>query len=101
MKKISGVYIPASTRAAKAVAANPGKSDRAIADNIGVSQPTVSRARKRSTDTNVSVDKRTGKDGKVRKLPRRPDPHGETAPDEFAGARRLLAELEAKRRGDD
>jgi hypothetical protein len=60
-------YAPKSARAAEAIAKNPEKSDRAIADEIGVSQPTVSRARKR-TDTDVSVP-RTGKDGKTRKMP--------------------------------
>jgi hypothetical protein len=55
----------------KAVKDNPGMSDRAIADKLGVSQPTVSRARKQSTDTNVSVDKRIGKDGKKRRKPRK------------------------------
>jgi hypothetical protein len=59
--------MPKSVRAAEAIARNPEKSDRAIADEIGVSQPTVSRARKR-TDTDVSVP-RTGKDGKTRKMP--------------------------------
>jgi hypothetical protein len=57
-------YLPAGKRAEEAVAANPEKSDRAIAEEIGVSQPTVSRARKRSVDTDVSTEKRTGKDGK-------------------------------------
>jgi hypothetical protein len=57
-------YVPAGKRAEEAVAANPEKSDRAIAEEIGVSQPTVSRARKRAVDTDVSTEKRTGKDGK-------------------------------------
>jgi hypothetical protein len=50
------------------VKANPGKSNRAIADEIGASYETVRRARK-TTDTDVSVKKRTGKDGKARKMP--------------------------------
>jgi hypothetical protein len=62
-------YVPAGTIAKAAISANPGMSDRAIAEKIGVSQPTVSRARERTTDTNVSVEKRTGKDGKAPKLP--------------------------------
>jgi hypothetical protein len=61
-------YVPAGKRAEEAVAANPEKSDRAIAEEIGVSQPTVSRARKRSVDTDVSTEKRTGKDGKKYKV---------------------------------
>ncbi|HEX8837465.1 MAG TPA: hypothetical protein VF748_11055 [Candidatus Acidoferrum sp.] len=61
--------VPAGTRAAAAVAANPEKSDRAIAADIGVSQPTVSRARKKTTDTSVSVERRTGRDGRTRRQP--------------------------------
>lgn len=62
-------YMPAGTRAAKAVAANPEKSDRAIADELGVGHATVSRARKKATVSGDTVGKRVGKDGKVRKLP--------------------------------
>lgn len=65
-------YVPAGKRAEEAVVANPEKSDRAIADDIGVSNQTVRRARAKSTVTNVTVEKRTGKDGKTRKLPKRP-----------------------------
>ena len=43
-------------------------SDRGIADQIGVGKETVRRARK-STAPRGAVDKRIGKDGKVRKLP--------------------------------
>ena len=65
-------YLPAGARAAKAVAENPGMSDRAIAAEIGVGLGTVQRARKKSTDPHESVGppaKRIGKDGKARKLP--------------------------------
>jgi hypothetical protein len=48
--------------AAKAIAANPSKSNRAIADEIGVSRETVNRAR--AGDTGVSPE-RIGKDGKT------------------------------------
>ena len=37
-----------------------------------VNSETVSRARKKTTAANVAVEKRTGKDGKVRKLPTEP-----------------------------
>lgn len=60
-------YVPASQRAAEAVRANPEKSDRAIAADIGVSAMTVNRAR--STVPNVTVEKRVGLDGKERRLP--------------------------------
>jgi hypothetical protein len=67
-------YVPAGVRAADAIAANPEKSDRRIAKEIGVSQPTVSKARKQSTDNSLSVDKRIGLDGKTRKLPEKISP---------------------------
>jgi len=67
-------YVPAGQRAAAAIKANPDKSDRAIADEIGVSNQTVRRARKKSTVTGVTVATRTGRDGKKRKLPKRPAP---------------------------
>jgi hypothetical protein len=63
-------YKPKAVRAREAVEANPEKSDRAIAKETGISQPTISKAR---TDNNLSVDKRTGLDGKTRKLPRKAD----------------------------
>ena len=65
-------YTPKIVRAAEAIRANPGKSDRAIAAELGVSQPTVSRARKDATDTFVSVQEpRIGLDGKSRRMPKR------------------------------
>jgi hypothetical protein len=51
------------TSAAKAVAANPDKSDRATAAEIGVGKDTVRRARK-SVGANAPTEKRVGKDGK-------------------------------------
>lgn len=62
-------YVTPGERAEAAVKANPGKSDRTIAEELGVSHTTVQRARK-ATGTNVPVEKRTGKDGKARKMPR-------------------------------
>jgi len=62
-------YLPAGQRAAEAVAANPERSDRAIAAAIGVNQSTVSRVRKKTTDADASVEKRTGLDGRSRKQP--------------------------------
>jgi DNA-binding MarR family transcriptional regulator len=63
-------YVPAGTRAAEAIAKNPEKSSRKIAEEIGVSEPTVRRARK-STASCDAVEKRVGRDGKSRKLPER------------------------------
>jgi hypothetical protein len=60
-------YVPAGARAAAAVAANPEKSDRALATEIGVGKDTMRRARK-STGASEPV-KRVGRDGKARKRP--------------------------------
>lgn len=62
-------YIPAAERAAKAIADSPRKSDRAIAAEIGVSAPTVGKAR-RATVSEFTVDTRVGRDGKVRQMPK-------------------------------
>src|SRR5262245_23999563 len=65
-------YVPKSVRAAEAVKANPEKSDRAIAAEIGASPTTVGKARKElSTDGQLDDEPRTGLDGKVRRLPQR------------------------------
>jgi hypothetical protein len=61
-------YVAPGIRAIDAVKANPGKSDRAIAAEIGVGPETVRRARK-STASDEAV--RIGKDGKMRRLPKR------------------------------
>jgi hypothetical protein len=53
------------------VAETPRKSDRAIAKEIGVSAPTVGKARRRATVNQFTVDGRVGLDGKVRRLPAR------------------------------
>jgi hypothetical protein len=73
-------YIPAKVRAAEAIKANPQKSDRAIAADIGVSHTTVQEARK-STGNNLPVDEpRIGLDGKTRKM---------LKPDKDAGPKNL------------
>src|SRR5262249_18544869 len=65
-------YVPKSVRAAEAVKANPEKSDRAIAAEIGASPTTVGKARKElSTDGQLDDEPRTGLAGKVRRLPQR------------------------------
>lgn len=56
-------YIPAHAFAAKAVAAHPEKSDRAIAKDIGVDHKTVAKARK-SVGEKSPTAKRVGHDGK-------------------------------------
>ena len=62
-------YVKPGERAEAAVKANPDKSDRAIAEEIGVSDKTVGKARK-STAEYSAVKKRTGKDGIPRRMPR-------------------------------
>jgi hypothetical protein len=65
-------YVPASEYAAKAVAATPGKTDGAIAAEIGVSHDTVSRARKAVNAFASTDEKRVGKDGKKYPAVRKP-----------------------------
>jgi hypothetical protein len=56
-------YVAKSVRAAEAIKANPGKSDRAIAADIGISHPTVAKARAELGGNNLPPE-RTGQDGK-------------------------------------
>ncbi|MES2694172.1 MAG: hypothetical protein V4773_11920 [Verrucomicrobiota bacterium] len=60
-----------SAAAAKAVAASPGKSDRAIADEIGVSHVTVGKARKTGGKKVTTSAKRVGRDGKSYAQPKK------------------------------
>lgn len=55
--------VKASEYVVQAIADNPGKTDRAIADDMGVSHQTVMRARK-ALGPFGPTEKRTGKDGK-------------------------------------
>ena len=54
---------------AAAIVASPNKSNRAIAAEVGVSEGTVRTARK-ATAQSYAVEKRVGKDGKARKMPK-------------------------------
>ena len=47
-------YVAKSVRAAQAIKANPKRSDRAIAEEIGVSRMTVGRAREESSVPDVT-----------------------------------------------
>ena len=60
-------YMPAGEKAKVAISNTPHKSDRAIAEDIGVGKDTVRRARKA---TGASAPVREGKDGKKRKQPK-------------------------------
>jgi hypothetical protein len=55
-------YVPKTVRAAEAIRANPEKSNRAIADETGLSEPTVRRAR--ASDDAPELERVTGRDGK-------------------------------------
>lgn len=58
-------YVAKSVRAAEAIKANPGKSDGAIATDLGVTRQTVSNARKQvANDLPPDEDERVGRDGK-------------------------------------
>jgi hypothetical protein len=61
-------YVPAGTRAALAVATNPGKSNRALAIEYGIDEKMLRLARKKSGAEHSAP--RLGKDGK--KYPAKP-----------------------------
>jgi hypothetical protein len=70
-------YMSPGEMAAKAVKDNPGMSNVALADKLGIDESTVRKARK-STSGNPEVEKRTGKDGRTRRMPRKKsEPSGE------------------------
>ncbi|UPJ25900.1 hypothetical protein [Bradyrhizobium sp. CW1] len=71
-------YVPAHKVARAAIAAHPQKSDRAIAEEIGVDHKTVAKARARTGD-HSPVEKRIGKDGKARKMPEPSPQHANEA----------------------
>jgi hypothetical protein len=60
-------YQPKSIRAAEAIRANPEKSDRAIAVELGIDHKTVAKARDATGE--CSPVTRIGLDGKTRRLP--------------------------------
>jgi hypothetical protein len=63
-------YITATQYAVKALAKHPEKSNVMLAAESGVSRETIRRARKTSTCPNVQVEKRVGKDGRTRSVPK-------------------------------
>src|SRR5262249_26229412 len=60
-------YRPAKIRAKEAIDANPQKSDRSIAKELGISPTTVGEARQLSSTG--QLDERVGLDGKTRRIP--------------------------------
>lgn len=67
-------YVPARQAAAKALAKNPEKSDRAIAKDLGITHPTVAKARQEATGNNLPVERRIGRDGRARRPPPKKTP---------------------------
>jgi len=65
---------PAIEKATVALAADPHKSDRAIAKEIGVSDYTVRKARKATASDHAVDQPRVGLDGKVCNLPKHRKP---------------------------
>jgi hypothetical protein len=88
-------YIPARVYAERAIAAHPEKSNRAIAEETGISHETIRQVRE-ATDNNLAV--RIGLDGKVRRVPRHLIPRQRTVtPDELVhtpAAKQLLEEID-------
>lgn len=86
-------YVPKKQRATDAVAANPQRSNRAIAADIGVSDDTVARARNELGAAHATPE-REGRDGKVYRLPIRsePDDSEDEEPDNRRGAFILRAD---------
>ena len=67
--RCNAIYRPKAQRAAEAVAANPEKSNRALASETGLSEATVRRARDATASDDAVYEPRIGLDGKARKLP--------------------------------
>jgi hypothetical protein len=86
------------------LAAQPEKSDRAIATEVGVSPTTVGKVRQLSTNGQLKK-KRVGKDGKKRKLPTKRGPAAKRrAPPIVAAAAGIVElneELEEAQTGDE
>lgn len=66
-------YTPKIVRAAEAIKANPQKSDRAIAAELGIHHSTVQEARK--VADRPPPDERVGRDGKSYPAKQRPKQH--------------------------
>lgn len=67
-------YAPKIVRATEAIKANPQKSDRAIAAEIGSSPTTVGKARAQ-VSTDGHLNERTGRDGKSYPAKQKPKQH--------------------------
>ena len=78
-------YVPAAKRVADYDKANPGRSTRQAAADLGTTSNTVSKAR-RSGATQVAPDTVTGRDGKryqAKRMPKQVMPTEEEAEEEY------------------
>lgn len=93
--------IKPSAAAAKAVAAHPERSDRAIAAEIGVDHKTVAKARRSGGEKSPPAEKRIGRDGKAQKVRRNAPistPSVERADLSMSAQQRLDAAIRAHKR---
>jgi len=88
-------YVPAAQRAANAVKANPEKSNRAIAEEIGVDEKTVRKARGADQSAPEGV---TGRDGKTYPTRRQRTGDPELEPDEERAYSAFLIRADAAAR---
>src|SRR5690349_14415721 len=65
-------YVSPGQRAAEAIRQNPERSNVAIAEELGVDEGTIRYQRKKLTSEISDVQPRTGRDGKTRRMPRKP-----------------------------
>jgi len=88
-------YIAARVYAERAIVAHPEKSNRAIAEETGISHETIRQVRE-ATGNNLAV--RIGRDGKVRRVPRHLIPGTrDLTPEELVttpAAKQLLEEID-------
>jgi hypothetical protein len=88
-------YIPARVYAERAIAAHPERSNRAIAEETGISHETIRQVRE-ATGNNLAV--RIGRDGKLRRVPRHLIPgKRDLTPEELVqtpAAKQLLEEID-------
>jgi hypothetical protein len=78
-------YMAKSARAAEAIKANPRMSNRAIAEETGISEPTVRRAR-----ASYDAPERTGQDGKSYSIRQRVSDDPDEAAAAATGRRRVF-----------
>jgi hypothetical protein len=74
-------YVPAKQRVAEYDKTNPGKSTRQAADDLGISNKTVSKARQAVTEVTPEATV-TGRDGKKYPAKQKPRPEMEDEPEE-------------------